>query len=224
MEFEKFNKIPRLSRDMAITEKIDGTNAQIYIYDSNEMILPNTDVGKIVSGEFIRDYSLYEKNEIYIFAGSRKRWLDCSSKGDNYGFAKWVKLNAEELLKLGEGRHYGEWYGQGIQRKYGLDEKRFALFNVKRWVDANDNEPIEVGDEKEYCPKCCEVVPVLYEGMFDTNRIETVLDRLRIHGSKCSPNFMSPEGIIIYHKASGKMFKKTIIGDSKPKGEYNGRE
>lgn len=35
-QFEAFPKIPRLSRYCVITEKIDGTNAQIYIGDNGE--------------------------------------------------------------------------------------------------------------------------------------------------------------------------------------------
>jgi len=218
LEFQKFNKIPRLSRDMIITEKLDGTNAQIFIYNKNEDIMfPDTPVEKIVTQDFIDEFSLFEKDEVYVFAGSRKRWLDCSSEGDNYGFAKWVKSNAEELLKLGEGKHYGEWYGKGIQRGYGLDEKRFVLFNVGRW--ANRNIPLEVEDKRNYCPECCSVVPVLYEGMFDITSIDITIDELKANGSKAVPDFMNPEGIIVRHQASGQMFKKTIENDEKPKGQ-----
>jgi len=208
LEFKKFDKIPRLSREIIITEKLDGTNAQIFIYNKRDEILwPDTPVEKLITQDFIDRFSVFEKDEVYIFAGSRKRWLDYSSKGDNYGFAKWVQANAEELLKLEEGRHYGEWYGNGIQRKYDLQEKRLALFNVSKWSD------------DELRPKCCEVVPILYKGLFDTIIIESVLDSLERNGSKAVPNFMKPEGIIVRHQASGQMFKKTIENDSKPKGQ-----
>ena len=96
--FEAFPKIARLSREIVITEKIDGTNAQIYI----------TEDGKIQ-------------------AGSRNRII--TPEQDNFGFARWVEENHEDLLLLGEGRHFGEWWGQGIQRRYNLEEKRFSLFN-----------------------------------------------------------------------------------------------
>jgi hypothetical protein len=36
MEFEAFPKIPRLKRDMVITEKIDGTNACVLIEDCTD--------------------------------------------------------------------------------------------------------------------------------------------------------------------------------------------
>ena len=228
MEFQSFNKIPRLSRDIIITEKINGTSGQVVIISSHNLFSwyeENRTAYFDECREFVNKYCLHierdstrEDNDLlYLFAGSHKRWLDTSSNGDNFGFAKWVKANAEELLKLGEGRHYGEWWGKGIQIGYGLDEKRFSLFNVGKWVDANSSEPIEVGDKKEYAPKCCSVVPILYSGMFDTVRIESVLEHLRINGSKTSWGFMKPEGIIIYHKASGQLFKKTILNDEKPK-------
>ena len=159
-EFRTFNKIPRLSREMVISEKIDGTNAQVVIQSYSSM--DKSDVDFIAKHclnlpeDFDEGTFNFSEQDLFLFAGSRSRWLDCSSNGDNYGFAKWVKANAEELLKLGESRHFGEWYGNGIQRKYGLDEKRFALFNVKKWSD------------DDIRPKCCEVVPILYEGMFDT--------------------------------------------------------
>ena len=103
MEFKSFNKIARFSREMIVTEKIDGTNGIIAI-DEN--------------GEFA--------------VGSRSRFI--TPETDNAGFAKWAYTNKDELLKLGVGFHYGEWWGQGIQRGYNLKEKRFSLFNVQRWA------------------------------------------------------------------------------------------
>jgi len=201
MQFEKFNKIPRLSRDMVITEKIDGSNGQILIISFDNLMY---ELEHLKAFDFISKYCIYrDKNGLYIFAGSRKRWLDTSSKGDNMSFSKWVQDNAEELIKLGEGRHYGEWYGKGIQRNYGLEEKRFALFNVKKWTD------------DEMRPKCCQVVPILYEGKFCTEKIKEIINNMC--ESQIVKGFYNPEGIVIYHKASGQLFKKTIIGDDKPK-------
>lgn len=45
---------------------------------------------------------------------SRKRFI--TPEDDNYGFAAWVAENEQELLKLGDGYHYGEWAGLGIQK------------------------------------------------------------------------------------------------------------
>lgn len=220
MEFQKFDKIPRLSREILISEKIDGTNGQVAIIkmlDLHDSFAGDYQNQNQYCGEFIRDYCLAEQNGLVMFAGSRTRWLDCSSNGDNYGFAKWVQANGKELFKLGEGKHYGEWWGRGIQRGYGLEERRFSLFNVGRWggIDTKFYE----GDKRQCCPKCCSVVPILYRGTFDTTTIRGCLARLATNGSKASPGFFRAEGIIIFHTASGNLFKKTIENDEKPKGK-----
>jgi len=228
LEFQAFNKIPRLSRDMLITEKIDGTNAQVYIIKYKDLFATIEPEENIITAmkemnEFIAKYCMYkvyssdETDILYMFAGSRRRWLDCSSEGDNFGFGKWVKANAESLIQLEEGRHFGEWYGKGIQRGYGLDEKRFALFNVGKW--ASRNIPLLVKEARNYCPECCEVVPILYEGPFSTMMTERLIDRLSTQGSYAVKGFKKPEGIVIYHRASGRLFKKTIENDEKPKGK-----
>ena len=174
MEFTPFQKIPRLSRDCVITEKLDGTNASIYIGDD---------------GMFL--------------TGSRTRWI--TPNDDNHGFSLWAYENRDELLKLGPGHHFGEWWGAGIQRRYGLAEKRFSLFNTHRWSDPATR------------PACCHVVPVLYTASFTTESITEALLLLEKHGSLAAPGFMDPEGIVIYHTASGALFKKTIKGDEEGK-------
>jgi len=193
-EFQGFRKIPRLSRDIIITEKIDGTNGVIYI----------SETGK-------------------IFAGSKERWLwgeyQPEIHNDNHGFARWVKENKEELKKLGAGFHFGEWWGSGIQRGYGLlkGDKRFSLFNTGRWVE-NATPPLQ--DEKQqYCPSCCHVVPILYNGEFEQTAILVALDELAMKGSIAAPGFLKPEGIVIYHTAGNLYFKKTIENDEKYKGK-----
>jgi len=222
LNFQKFSKIPRLSRDIVVTEKIDGTNGQVVIFDNTDfaeyidnndpeaIFLPDRVEKDTEVTDFIINYCLYAEEitpdyHLYVFAGSRKRWLNLES--DNYGFASWVRENAKELIDLGKGRHFGEWYGKGIQRNYGLQEKRFALFNVKRW------------ENPEIRPACCGAAPVLWRGLFDTLKIHCVLEELRDAGSLVAPGFMNPEGIIIYHMASGRLFKKTIEDDEKPKGQ-----
>src|SRR5271165_3703942 len=111
-DFQAFPKIPRLNREIVITEKIDGTNASIHIAEDGT-----------------------------VFTGSRTKWI--TPNDDNKGFARWVKEHEDELRTgLGYGTHYGEWWGAGIGRRYGLTEKRFSLFNTTRWTDA-------------VRPKCC---------------------------------------------------------------------
>jgi len=205
MKFQAFSKIPRLSRECIITEKIDGTNAQIAIFDicaspwlDVENSLRHADYGGIEMS--------HNGVDCIMVAGSRTRWIAPGKDKDNFGFAGWVRDNKDELIKLGPGIHYGEWWGQGIQRGYGLKEKRFSLFNTARWGDPSTR------------PACCDVVPTLYTGMFDTDEINHVLEQLAGFGSAAAPGYMNPEGIVIYHVAGGYYFKKTIEKDESPKG------
>lgn len=189
-DFQPFAKIARLSREILISEKIDGTNAQILIVPSRELPIGTQTCG------WNEDFAL--------FVGSRNRFIWHGS--DNFGFFRWANENFQELLKLGPGRHFGEWWGGSIQRGYGLKEKRFSLFNVAKWSDPAER------------PTCCGVVPVLYRGPFCTNAIQETLLNLSRVGSFAAPGFMDPEGIIVYHTASGHLFKKTCKDDEKPKG------
>ena len=176
IEFQPFPKIARLSREVIVTEKIDGTNASIWIGEDGTMR-----------------------------AGSRSRWI--TPDDDNFGFARWVAENADDLRQLGPGHHFGEWWGRGIQRGYGLAERRFSLFNTSRWSD------------DEVRPACCHVVPVLYRGAFDTNAVIGALDMLKATGSVAAPGFMKPEGVIVFHVAGNVGFKKTLEKDEEPKSK-----
>ncbi len=179
-EFAEFPSIARLSREVVVTEKIDGTNAQVHITDDGRM-----------------------------FAGSRTRWI--SPENDNHGFARWVQSHRDELMALGPGSHFGEWWGSGIQRGYGLPngEKRFSLFNVGRWVPVDH----PAGEKQQQVPACCHVVPILYAGLFDSLVIDGLLLTMAEQGSRAAPGFMKPEGIVVYHEKARVLFKKTLDGD-----------
>jgi hypothetical protein len=140
-----------------------------------------------------------------IAAGSRSRLI--TPEQDNFGFAAWVRDHADELRTLGVGRHFGEWWGSGIQRGYGLTkgEKRFSLFNAERWGETR--------------PSCCGVVPVLFRGLFSTAAVESCLQQLRDHGSVAAPGFVKPEGVVIWHAAAQVGFKVTLERDSEWKGK-----
>ncbi len=142
-----------------------------------------------------------EQGEFLV--GSRTRWI--TPEDDNFGFARWAHEHREELLTLGVGRHFGEWWGQGIQRKYDQDRKRFSLFNTHKWSEVR--------------PRCCDVVPVLYNGIFNTEVVSTAIEHLREFGSQAGLGFRKPEGIIIYHHAANLYFKKTLDKDEEWKGK-----
>ena len=186
LSFQEWPKIARFSRDIVITEKIDGTNAQIIIYDDGTEIA----------------------------AASRTTLI--TPEKDNYGFARWVQDNKFDLLNLGPGRHFGEWWGSGIQRKYGMECKLFSLFNTSRWTSRFNLDGRVDSTETHTCIEVpsCQVVPVIYSGPFLTEAIEESLDLLITKGSVASQyTFYDPEGVVVFHSASGAMFKKTIGDD-----------
>lgn len=180
---------------MTITEKLDGTNSQIHIGENGEFLV-----------------------------GSRNRWV--TPKEDNHGFATWAHEHKTELLTLGPGTHFGEWWGLGIQRGYGLKEKRFSLFNTARWClhgetpkQRGNLDPTAEVKMQDVLPACCGLVPVLYQGMFETSAIQEALEELRFNGSAASLGFKNPEGIIVYHHAMNACFKVTLERDEVPKSK-----
>jgi hypothetical protein len=160
-----------------------------------------------------------------FLTGSRTRWI--TPDDDNYGFSRWAHGNKNQLMTLGPGTHFGEWWGSGCQRGYGLSngEKRWSLFNVARWCLAGQEpQRITTADPRiekyqQVLPECCHLVPVLYRGMFDTFHVENALSVLKVFGSKAAPGFMRPEGVVCYHIAGNVAFKKTIEKDEEYKGK-----
>jgi hypothetical protein len=208
-DYPAFGKIPRLNRDIVVTEKMNGTNGLISIRKSEP--------GDPMPGNYIDVSGTDTHGTLFdVVAGSRNRWLFASKSGDNFGFAQWVHQNALALwLTLGEGLHYGEWFGSGIQgNNYGLakDERRFALFNTSRWT----HDAVSAGVEG------LTVVPVLYDGPFNQYEIQVALGRLRLNGSLWSRLHLQQahreaEGVIVYHVASRQYFKVTSKNDEAPK-------
>lgn len=179
IEFKPWPKTPRLFRDIVVTEKIDGTNAAIIIDEEGN-----------------------------VGAQSRNRLI--TPEADNFGFAGWVSRNATALLEhLGPGYHYGEWWGNGIQRGYDQSEKHFSLFNTHRFKNIKD-ESLGLLD----------VVPVIYQGPNLEAQVRQAIKHLVIGGSLAAPGYMNPEGVCVYHSASGQVYKSLIESDHLPKALY----
>ena len=196
-EFREFPKIGRYSREVWVTEKIDGTNSGVFISEDGSEFLTS----------------------------SRTRWI--TPEDDNYGFSRWAHEHKQELMKLGPGMHFGEWWGSGIQRKYGLtgNDKRWSLFNVQRWChDWETPKQIKCGDPRivkfqEKLPICCGLVPVLWQGKMDDLDMDAIILDLKTHGSYAVDGWMKPEGVVLYHTAGGFGLKKTIEKDDEPKSK-----
>jgi hypothetical protein len=190
LKFVAFNKIGRMSAGCTITEKIDGTNAQLCFDKQGNMLV-----------------------------GSRKReiWPEGypgKGKGcDNFGFAGWAYEHRFDLFDfLGEGRHYGEWAGQGIQRGYGLEEKRFFLFNTNRFGPGKNVIPPELDSIG------LDSVPVLYCGEFKSEVVDETMNGL--HGGSLINCHPEPEGIIIWYHGLKIYSKRTFEYE---KGKWCGK-
>ncbi|MDB4261451.1 RNA ligase family protein [bacterium] len=139
---------------------------------------------------------------VIIGVQSRKRLI--TQEDDNYGFAAWVFENETDLLSLGDGYHYGEWAGIGIQKNpHALDSKKFFLFNTFRWNENNPNRP-----------KCCEVVKVLFQGELKPETIPNLLEVLKEGAGEGE----TPEGVVAYYHAFRKYTKHTI---KSPNGKWH---
>lgn len=176
IEFKAYPKTQRLSNEIiTISEKIDGSNGVLYVDHTSRTVM----------------------------AGSRSRWLedDGTKSWDNHGFGAWVKENEEKLLNLPEGYHYGEWYGKGINRNYGLKDRRFMLFNLDRYIRFFDETDLP----KELEP---ETVVALLTGDEDLHdQLECIQTSLKENGSLHVPGFKSTEGIILRFRLSAKVYK-----------------
>ena len=169
-EHKKFDKIYRYQEQkVVVTEKIDGTNGLVFVDLETDT----------------------------VNAGSRNRWI--TPEDDNYGFAQWVEENREDLKSLGDGYHYGEWWGQGIQRLYNMDRKVFSLFNALRWSDER--------------PECCNVVPLIFCGTMSEYDLafEKELKSSCSHATReYSVIYDNPEGYILWLAGTQKYMKHII--------------
>ena len=209
--FEAWPKISRLSRaNTTITEKIDGTNGAVIIQPvdiESPMFIADTPSKVIQFGD----------DWFEVAAQSRKRIIEPGD--DNYGFARWVWDNAKELADLlGVGRHFGEWWGQGIQRGYGMDRKVFSLFNYHRFSKIAQ----ERHDWRNRANTInMSTVPLLDVGKFSDVSIKKAIDSLRENGSFASAewgsNFPKPEGVVIYHSELKGSLKAFLENDDVPK-------
>lgn len=195
-EFVAWPKTYRLftGKGIVVTEKIDGTNAAIVFDDEGDM-----------------------------FVQSRKRII--TPESDNFGFAAWAHDLQEDLFYiLGPGRHYGEWWGKGIQRGYGMDRRIFSVFNTKRFHEGSDLDALDSSSTRAYMrglENQIDAVPCLYEGPFSEAEIKRAADILREDGSDAAHmqgvEDATAEGICIYWPDTGIVQKHVFDWDDKPK-------
>jgi hypothetical protein len=228
MDFVAWPKIPRLKKGMVVTEKIDGTNAAVIV----EELIDVTELDRFAdrdapdrctvsptgtSDKYAAKLVPVGDKAYLVGAQSRNRLI--TPEVDNAGFARWAFENAEELVKLlGVGHHYGEWWGSGIQRGYGLTngQKKFSLFNIHRYHEAINVWGTPLDD-------VIGLVPHLYSGDFSIDKVDEILTDLFNNGSYAVPGraYKNPEGVVIYHSGAGTTWKAFCdpAVEMKPKGE-----
>jgi len=124
---------------------------------------------------------------------------------DNMGFAFWGHENRQALAILGDGHHYGEWAGPGIQKNpHNLTEKTFFLFNTFR--------------PQESLPDCVKLVPVLYMGPHSEKQIAGSMVSLWLDAARAG---YTPEGIIVYAHDTRTYTKRTYANQG---GKWQGAE
>lgn len=104
-EFQPFPKIPRLNREVIITEKIDGTNAAVMITDDNQ-----------------------------LFAGSKNKWITIEEDNHGFA-AWCLLNNDELIKLgpgIHRGEFFGIGINKNPHK---LLDKKFALFNTKYITD-----------------------------------------------------------------------------------------
>lgn len=187
--FEPFPKMGRLSREIVITEKLDGTNSSVFISDEGT-----------------------------IHAGSRTKWITPEKDNYGFARWVWTHKDELMQLGPGlhMGEWWGSGIQRGYGLKGG--DKRFSLFNTIRFC-LHDQEPGIVSDfnplairYQDKLPACCSLVPELYRGIFTTDAVEETLKKLEEHGSYAAP-FSDPEGVVVWHVAGQVGFKKTLGND-----------
>lgn len=101
---------------------------------------------------------------------------------------------------LGDGYHYGEWAGPGIQKnRHGLEQKTFFLFNSSRWSNLPSND---------YGLSC---VPLLFDGAFYDGIVADMMLWLLDYRK------YKPEGLMIYWKDMDTYLKHTL---ENPEGKW----
>ena len=206
IEFQAWPKTPRLFRDIVVTEKVDGTNSAVIIEDITTEEADPSALAVIERGAY----------RYQVGAQSRNRLIFPGKTTDNHGFAAFVQENAERLLDLlGPGRHFGEWWGKGIGKRYASAMegiKGFALFNTAKHGDLHSW--LSFGDQQVLI----EPVHVLYQGPFSEEEILGTLKELQKYGSWMSP-FDPAEGIVVFHTQSRQTYKITLDGNDAGKWE-----
>ena len=154
---------------------------------------------------------IYITDDGDMFIGSRNRWL--SEDADNFGFHRWASENKSELMKLGVGRHHGEWWGcldseTSVKLADGILKKIGVIVNNKLNVEVMSYN----FESKQFEPKRI----VGWKRASATNDwISMTYKRKHRGGKACSVN-LTPNHIV-YTRRNGEVVEISVselkIGD-----------
>lgn len=204
IEFTRWPSISRFYRPVVLTEKIDGSNGAIHIENASQDYIAHLGTIGVPTHEGLALVYMPNENDFFVIgAQSRSRLI--TPADDNFGFATWVEANAVRLCEhLGPGIHFGEWWGHGINRGYGLKkgDRRFSLFNTKRWNHLDGTQVPGL--------HCVPIIGVADPSEWDAKAAGDILQQF---GSLAAPGYRKPEGVVIYHQAGDVLFKYSFNGD-----------
>jgi len=222
--FKSWPKTPRLENlHLRITQKLNGTNGVIAIDKSNAWLdkadEPYFKVGSrtqwLPSPEEIKQRAkeinewATKKHEFETLTQNyiSPSWLEENPKpprlNDNHGFSKWAHENKEDLIDfLGEGYHYGEWCGPGIQNGEGLTERGFYLFSpIKRYIKKDEQFINGYIDTVLYRENKfgLHFVPELFNGCLNGEGVDILLQYYTAQLKSWYPEILAvpPEGMIV---------------------------
>ena len=230
-QFKSWGSTPRFHKGLHITEKIDGTNAGVSVQGVSWGVVHTPPADAILVNSTKLDVNGIPECSYLVRAQSRKRII--TPDNDNFGFAKWVWENAEGLANLlGFGYHYGEWYGEGIQKNpLAVQGRRWALFNTWHWTRKENLDRLVDADIPGLT-----LVPVLHDeqrdGPADFTTIPDIMEELALYGSKAdgaamvkegydweNDRYAEPEGIIVWQRETRQRYKILLREDDKHKWE-----
>ncbi len=192
----KTKHVDKVLGSVIVTEKIDGTNACLVFEEDGTM-----------------------------YAQSRNRIITPAT--DNQGFARWAYYHQDELFNiLGPGRHFGEWWGRGIGRKYNMEHNVFSVFNNGRFYKTDPGTTMDSMSTRAATSSIFDqvsAVPLIYTGEYNSPDMNMAIAELANGSSKAAAaynvDFKDPEGVCYYFREFDKVAKLVFANPGKHKWE-----
>lgn len=192
----KTKHIDKVLGGVTVTEKIDGTNACVVFEEDG-----------------------------YMYVQSRNRII--TPAADNQGFARWAYRHQKDLFHiLGPGRHFGEWWGKGIGRKYDMQHNVFSVFNNGRFYKTLPGDPLDSMATRTLDTGIFDqvsAVPHIFSGEYNSPEMNAAIAELANGNSLAARQYNieypDPEGVCFYFREFDKVAKLVFANPGKHKWE-----